>query len=57
MQINYQYYNKHIRMSNHLDDVVSILNNVYNKIDFFNHNLKSNEVLEVIDPQLLGDRA
>ncbi|HBG7257224.1 hypothetical protein ACWJU0_11075 [Clostridioides difficile] len=53
MQINYQYYPKHIRMPNHLNDVVSIFNNVYNKIDSFNHNLKSNEVLAVIEPQLL----
>ncbi len=49
MQINYQYYPKHIRMPNHLNDVVSIFNNVYNKIDSFNHNLKSNEVLAVIN--------
>ena len=53
MQINYQYYPKNIIMPNHLNDVVGIFNDVYNKIDSFNHNLKSNEVLAVIEPQLL----
>lgn len=40
-------------MPNHLNDIVNIFNNEYIKIDSFNNNLKSNEVLEIIEPQLL----
>lgn len=50
--LNYQFFPKTKQMPEHLQRVVNAFQNIYTSIDSEHENLKSNEVLAVVAPQL-----